>query len=624
MEDYWADNYVEKKRPLRDAIKHIRSGQRVFISSSAGEPQHLVRGLAEAADRLADIEIVRLLSMESVPLTLIANKSKDENLNIRSFYLGSVRSEELARNQRFLTPINLSYIPRLFKSRMFPLNVALIQVSPPDDFGWMSLGVSVDITLAAALSADIVIVQENQNMPWILGSGFIHVNDVDVIVEHEEVLKTIGDRQDAEQGNMIARHVARLVDDGSTIQISLGATPSQTLLTFSEKNDLGVHSLFVTDGMMHLVSKGNITNKNKGFNDGKMVASTAIGSKELYEFLNYNPSVDFHAADYVCDPRIISRHNHMVSMNIAIAIDLTGQVAVDAFALNYYTGVTGINDFIRGAALADGGKSILMLNSTHANNQKSCIVPSLKDTAVVVPRGDVHYVVTEYGAVNLLGKSFQDRAKALISISHPDFREELFFQAKQMGLISADRTMRKSIHGIYPFKLEEVIQIDDIPITMRPAKPVDERRIQEHFYEMEENDVIARFFHKKSKFVRDEVENISQIDYIKEFTFVAVMGEIGFENVIGIAEYALDEASNIAEVAFSINGEWQGKGLGKILIRKLSEVARENGILGLKAYVLPENQGMIHLFNTLPYKVSTAVDDDMELSCKFDELKHTH
>ena len=623
MDHYWADSYVEKKRPLREAIKLIRSGQRVFISSSAGEPQYLVRGLAEAADRFADIEIVRLLSMESTPLTLIANKSKDENLNIRSFYLGSVRSQELARNQRFLTPTNLSYIPRLFKSRMFPLNVALIQASPPDDFGWMSLGVSVDITLAAALSADIVIVQENPEMPWILGSGFIHVNDVDVIVEHEEDLKTIGEREEAEEGNMIARHVARLVDDGSTIQISLGATPSQTLLTFSDKNDLGVHSLFVTDGMMHLVSKGNITNRKKDFNEGKMVASTAIGSKELYEFLNYNPSVDFHPADYVCDPRVISRHNHMVSMNIAIAIDLTGQVAVDAFALNYYTGVTGINDFIKGAALAEGGKSILMLNSTHANKQKSCIVPRLGDTAVVVPRGDVHYVVTEYGAVNLLGKSFQDRAQALISISHPDFREELFFEAKQMGLISADRTLSKAIHGVYPFKLEEVVRIDDIAVTMRPAKPIDERRIQEHFYDMEENDVIARFFHKKSKFVRDEVETLSQIDYIKEFTLVAVTGEIGFEKVIGIGEYALNEASNIAEVAFSINGDWQGKGLGKILIRKLSEVARENGISGLMAFVMPDNQAMIRLFNTLPYKVSTSVDEDMELRCKFDELKNT-
>jgi len=239
----------------------------------------------------------------------------------------------------------------------------------------------------------------------------------------------------------------------------------------------------------------------------------------------------------------------------------------------------------------------------------------------VVPRGDVHYVVTEYGAVNLLGKSYQDRAMALISISHPDFREELFYAAKQAGLISVDRTMRKSLHGIYPFKLEEAMEIDGSPVTVRPAKPVDERRIQEHFYGMQEHDVITRFFHTKSKFVRDEVENISQIDYIKEFTFVTVIGEIGFEKVIGIGEYALDESSNTAEIAFSVSSDWQGKGLGKILIRKLSEVARENGILGLKAYVLPENQSMIRLFNTLPYKVKTAVDDDMELSCKFDELK---
>jgi acyl-CoA hydrolase/GNAT superfamily N-acetyltransferase len=620
-EHYWADSYIEKKRPLGDAVKMIKSGQRVFVGSSSGEPQYLVSGLADAADQLTDIEIVRLLSLESIPLTLIANKSKDESLNIRSFYLGSVRSEELARNKRFLTPTNLSYIPRLFKSRMFPLNVALIQTSPPDDFGWMSLGVSVDIALAAALSADIVIAQENPRMPWILGSGFVHVNDVDVIVEHEEELKTISRQPDKETGNMIARHVARLVDDGSTIQISLGATPSQTLLALSDKNDLGVHSLFVTDGMMHLVSKGIITNRKKGFNEGKMVASTAIGSKELYEFLNFNPSVDFHPADYVCDPRVISRHHRMVTMNIAIAVDLTGQVAVDAFALNHYTGVTGINDFIRGAALAEGGKSILMLSSTHAGNEKSCIVPSLNDTAVVVPRGDVHYVVTEYGAVNLLGKSFQDRAMALISISHPAFREELFYNAKQMGLISSDRTIKKALHGIYPFKLEETMEIDGSVIMVRPAKPVDERRIQEHFYEMEENDVIARFFHARSKFVRDEVENISQIDYIKEFSFVAVLGEMGFEKVIGIGEYALDEVSNIAEIAFSIGSGWQGKGLGKILIRKLSDVARENGISGLKAYMLPENQGMLGLFNTLPYKVKTAVGDDMELSCKFDELK---
>lgn len=619
--DYWADNYVEKKRNVKEAISIIKSGQRVFIGSSCGEPQHLIRGLADKSCNFSDIEIVRLLSMESTSLTLIADETKDARLNIRSFYSGSVEPKTLAKNKRFLTPVNLSYVPRLFKNRMFPLNVALIQVSPPDDFGWMSLGVSVDITLSAAMSADIVIAQVNPSMPWVLGTGFIHVNDVDVIVEYEEDLLTIGKYKGKDDDSIIARHIARLVSDGSTIQLGIGATPAQTLLAFSEKNDLGIHSEFITEGMMHLVSKGVITNRKKGLNEGKMVASNAIGTKELYEFLNYNPSIDFGPSDYVCDPRIISQHKRMVTINLATAIDLTGQVSVDAFPFNHYSGVTSINDFTRGAAMAEGGKSILILRSTDISGKKSRIFPNLNDIGVVVPRSDVNYIVTEYGAVSLLGKSYQDRAMAIISVSHPDFREELFYKAKEMGLLSAGRKLNKSLNGVYPLKLEETKIIQDIEVTIRPAKPVDERRVQEHFYGMEGIDVFTRFFHAKKRFVRDEAEGISQIDYIKHLTIVAVVGEFGFRQVIGIGEYYLNEVTNMAEVAFSVSSEWQGKKIGKILFRKLAEGARENGILGLNAYVLPENRGMVRLFKTLPYKVKTIYEGELELSLKFDEVE---
>jgi len=619
--NHWADSYVEKKQSAKEAVGRIKSGQRVFIGSSGGEPQYLVKELADASVGFTDIEIVRLLSVESTPLSVIANKTKDESLNIRSFYLGSAMYGELADNRRFMTPVNLSYVPGMFKSRMFPLNVALIQVSPPDDFGWMSLGVSVDITLAAAQSADLVIAQINTNMPWILGSGFIHVNDVDIVIEHDEDLITLGNPEGVEEGSMIARHIARLIDDGSTIQLSLGATPENTLLALSEKNDLGIHSQFITDGMMHLVSKGVITNRKKGFNDGKLVASNAIGSRELYEFLNYNPSVDFHPSDYVSDPRIISRHNRMVAVNIALAIDLTGQVAADALPFNYYAGVTGINDFIRGAAMSKGGKSILMLRSRDITGNNSAIVPSLGNTSVVVSSGDVNYVATEYGVVNLLGKSYQDRAMALISIAHPDFREELFHQAKEMGLLSQDRKLAKNLHGVYPVKLEETLDVGDTQVLIRPAKPVDERRIQEHFYGMEQQDVFTRFFSCKNEVCRDEVEGMAQIDYIKHLTIVAVVGESGFGSVVGVGEYFLDPSNNMAEVAFSVSPDWQGKGLGKILIRKVSEAARENGISGLYALVLSSNRGMINLFKTLPYRVKTIAGPEMNLSCKFDELE---
>jgi acyl-CoA hydrolase/GNAT superfamily N-acetyltransferase len=617
---YWADKYIANRRSGAEAISMIRPGRRVFIGSSCGEPQHLVRGLANAFDSLKDIEIVRLMTLETTPLSLIANKTQDSALNIRSFYAGSAKSKAMARNQRFITPIHLSAIPRLFKSRLLPIHVALIQVSPPDDFGWMSLGVSVDITLAAAESADVVIAQVNSRMPRVLGRSFIHVNDVDVFVEYDEPLITIGPNPEFKAANDIARLIVRLVEDGSTLAIGLGTTTEAVMLALSDKNDLGIHSLFFTNDMMHLFSKGVITNRRKGFNDGKMVAACAIGSQDLYEFLDDNPAIEFHPVDYTNDPSVISRHKRMVAMSVVMGIDLTGQVAVDAMPNTHFSGVTGLLDFMRGSAAAPGGKSILMLSSTAGQGKESRIVPLLKDTAIVVPRSDVQHVVTEFGAVNLFGKSLQERAMALISIAHPNFRDELFFQAKKMGLLSAERTLHESIHGVYPVHLEEVLEIADQQVTVRPAKPVDERRIQEHFYSLDKEDVIARFFHDKRSFDKDEAEEVSQVDYIKDLTLLAIVGEFGFGQVVGIGEYLLDPATNYAEIAFSVSRPYQKMGLGKILLRKLASAAREHGIAGFFAYTSAQNQGMVRLFKRLPYKVTTVFDGEMvTLRCSFNE-----
>ncbi len=618
---YWADDYIENRRGATEALSQIRPGQRVFIGSSCGEPQHLVRELSELSGQFKDIEIIRLMTLETTPLSLIANKTKDHSLNLRSFYLGSAKAKGIARNMRFITPINMSAIPRLFKSRLLPIHVALIQVSPPDDFGWMSLGVSVDITLAAAQSADLVIAQVNSNMPRVLGRSFLHVNEVDFFVEYDEPLLTIGENPELAAANDIGRLIARrLIDDGSTLAIGLGTTSEAVMLALSDRNDLGIHTMYMTNEIMHLFSKGVITNRKKGFNEGKMVANSAIGSEDLYEFLNDNPAVEFHPSDYVCDPGIIARHYKMVAMSVAMSIDLTGQVAADAMPHSHFSGVTGISDFMRGAVQSAGGKSILMLPSTAMQGKKSRVVPFLNDTAVAAPRGDVHYVVTEYGAVNLFGKSFQERAMAMISIAHPDFRDELFFEAKKMGLLSSDRTVHESLHGVYPIHLEETLEIDGEQITVRPAKPVDERRIQEHFYNLDKDDVVARFFHEKTTFLKEEVEGVSQIDYVKDLTMVVIVGEFGFGRVVGIGEYLIDPATNVAEVAFSISKEYQKKGMGKILIKKLASAAMENDISGLVAYTSPNNRGMIKLFNQLAYKVSTFFDGDMlTLSCKFDE-----
>ena len=622
---YWADSYLEKKIAAAKAIKLIRSGQRVFIGSGCGEPQHLVQALTEQANTFSGLEIVRLLGRETASLTAIADRTKDTSLNIRSIYLGSAKSESIAPYKRFITPMNMSDVPGLFARRKMLLNVALIQVSEPDDFGWMSLGISVDVTMAAARSADLVIAQVNPRMPRVMGQSFIHVNYVDWIVEHEEDLLSVPpSRVVSDSAVLIGSHITHLIEDGSTLQIGLDAASQATVQGLGNKSDLGIHSQFLTDDIMHLYARGNVTNQKKGFNEGKMVASMAVGSHDLYEFLNDNPAVDFHPSDYVNDPFIISQNNRMVSLNVAYSMDLTGQVSAEASAATRFAGVSGIPDFVRGARRSAGGKSILMLSSTIQGpdgEPLSSVVPYFNDTAVVVPRGDVHYVVSEYGAVNLFGKSLQERVIAMISLAHPDYREELFEAAKEKGLIGRERTLGEAVKAVYPVRLEDTIIIDGEEVIIRPAKPVDERRIQEHYYTLPKEDVVSRFFGQKTVFARTDVEIRSQGDYVSSLTLVAVVGEFGFGRIVAVGESMQLETVNMSEVAFSISPDFQGKGLGKLFLSKLAEAARESGIAGLIAYTFPTNRAMIALFSTLPYKVTKQLEDgELILSCRFDEL----
>ncbi len=625
--DYWADTYLEKMVTAEKAISKINSGQRVFIGSGCGEPQILLQTLVENTNQFSGLEIVRLLGQETASLTAIADRTRDTNLNIRSIYLGSSKSDSIKKQRRFITPMNMSEVPMLFTTRRLPLNVALVQVSPPDDFGWMSLGISVDVTMAAARSADFVIAQVNPMMPRVMGQSFIHVNDVNLIVEHEEELLSVPPTAVAsEAAKKIGSHIAHLIVDGATLQIGLDAMSQATLQALSNRNDLGVHSQFLTDDIMHLYARGNINNKKKGINEGKMVASMAIGSPNLYEFLNDNPAVDFHPSDYVNDPFIIAQHNRMISMNVAHTMDVTGQVAAEASAGTRFAGVSGIPDFVRGAKKSPGGKSILMLFSTRETETgvESNIVPILNDTITVVPRGDVQYVVTEYGSLNLFGKSVQERVVGMISIAHPDFREHLFEEAKKRGFIGKERTLGEAARAVYPVQLEEVIHRDGEKLTIRPAKPVDERRIQEHYYNLPKEDVLTRFFSQKTVFARAEMETRSNVDYVNDLTLVAVIGEFGFGKVVAVAECMKIEKGNIAEVAFSVSEEYQGKGLGTFFIKKLADAARANGLLGLIAYTVPSNKAMINLFKTLPYKVTTTHEEgDLLLSCRFSELADT-
>lgn len=612
-------HYKSKLQNADSAVRMIRSGQRVFIGSSCGEPQHLVNALMDNAAFFSDVEIVRLLSVEGSLLALMADEYRGHKFNVRSIYQGSDQTKGLRANKRFITPMNLCAVPDLFKKRLFPLHFALIQVSPPDDHGWMSLGISVDVTLAAAQSADMVIAQVNPRMPRVPGHSFIHLNDVDVIVEHEEELLSAYDLPEYESAAEIAGITGNLVDDGSTIQLGLAELTKPIADAFAEKNDLGVHTEILTDDLMALVSKGVVTNRYKGLNEGKLIASGAIGSQELYQELHNNVALEFRPSDYVNHPAIISQNNKMIAINFALTMDLTGQVYADALPQNHFSGVTGMLDFIMGAAMSPLGKSIIVISARSIDGKTSRIIPKSDVGSILVPKGYVSYVVSEFGMVNLFGKNIEERAMAMISLAHPDFRDELFHTAQESGLIDRNRSLNESLFGVYPARMEETRLYDGIAVTFRPAKPVDGRLIQEHFYAMDKADVQTRFFSMRRSFYREDMENMFQVDYIKNLSIVAVTGEVGFEKVIGLGMYALDEGT-VAEVAFSVSKEWQGKGIASVLLEKISEAARETGITSLVAYMLPTNKGMIKLFNKLPYKVETTLEEGtLKLRCNFEK-----
>jgi acyl-CoA hydrolase/RimJ/RimL family protein N-acetyltransferase len=590
----------------------------VFIGSSCGEPQHLVQTLLDQTGRFSDLELVHLHSLEGSIIGLIDEETQGNNFQVRSIYQGSGLSRSLVANKRFLTSINLHQAPELFRQRRLPLHFALIQTTPPDALGWMNLGVSVDITLAAAMAADVVVAQVNPRLPRVPGYGMIHVDEVDYLVEREEDVLTALPLPELPETERIAQLLANLIPDGSTIQIAPGLTTRALLLALGGKNDLGVHTFYLTDALMELTAAGVVTNRRKGVNEGKSVASAAVGSRRLYDYLDGNPAVEFRPADYASHPGIIAQHQRMTAVNLASIMDLKGQVAADALPQTHFSGVTGIVDFVRGASLSPNGKSIVVLSSRTPDGGASAIVPELPAGAVVVAAGDVSWVVSECGAVNLFGKNNQERAMAMISLAHPDFREALFAAAKECHLIGSAYTLHESLYGSYPGWMEETKKHGDVEVLLRPAKASDQRLIQEHFYEMETQDVENRFFGYRKKFSRDDVSIMFQVDYRRNFSVVAFTGDDSFGKIVGVGGYMADEGSSVAEVAFSVSKEWQGKGLAGALQRKVVDAALENGLSGLVAITRAANHSMIRLFKKLPYEVTVSYDDGLVvLKCNF-------
>jgi len=606
----WMQTYAEQVETPAEAVEHVRPGHRVFIGTGCGQPLRLVQALVDRADTLADVEIVHLLTLGDAPY---ATKELAATFRINSFFIGENVRDLIQEGFGAYTPIFLSDIPRLFDSGRLPLDAALIHVSPPDANGLCSLGVSVDIVKSAAENASLVIAQVNPRMPRTLGNSFIHVHDIDVLVPVDDELVEYVAPEPTEATRRIGEYVAGLVDDGATLEFGIGRIPQSIIEHLRDKKDLGVHTEMITDSMIELIDAGVITGRRKSTDREKIVASFCVGSRRLYDYVDNNAAFAFHPTEYVNDPIVIGRQNRPVAINTALEVDLTGQVGADSIGGAFYSGIGGQVDFNRGAAHAPDGKAIIALPATARDGGVSRIVTRLSAGAgVVTTRGDVHYVVTEYGVAYLHGKSVQERALALISIAHPDFRAQLLKDAVEARFLHPEFAKVEGKLVVGPSELRTTRLLGDgTQVTFRPIHPTDEPLITDLFYALSQETIYYRFMSRSKKVPRSEIQNFVFIDHRTELAIVCTVPEAHGEDVIAIGRYYLDEKSNMAEVAFVVRDDWQNRGIGTALLRYLAQIAVRNGIRGFTAEVLRANRAMQRVFHKTDYKVTSAPQDDV-------------
>lgn len=429
----WVDEYKKKLVSAEEAVSDIKSGQRVYISGNAATPYVLVKSLSERKDELKDVELVHVLLLGDDPFSRLEMQG---HFRHNSLFVGPADRKAINEGRADYVPIFLHQIPNLFYSGQMPLDVALLHLSSPDEHGFMSYGVEVLCSKAAAETAKKVIAQVNEEMPRVLGDSFIHVSRIDKIVEVSEPLPELQKKPFSEVEKKIGRFIADLIDDGSTLQLGIGGIPDAVLAALKDRQDLGIHTEMVSDGVMEAIESGVITGAKKTSHPYKVILTFLLGSKKLYDFVDNNPVFEAHPTDYTNHPFIVSQNDNMVAINSAIEVDITGQVCSDSIGKFIYSGFGGQVDFIRGAAHSKGGKPIIALPSTAQKGKSSRIVPFLKKGAgVVTTRADVMFVVTEYGMAYLHGKNLNERTRSLINIAHPKFRDELTKEAKARNLI---------------------------------------------------------------------------------------------------------------------------------------------------------------------------------------------
>ncbi|MCL5736162.1 MAG: GNAT family N-acetyltransferase [Actinobacteria bacterium] len=617
----WQSKYRNMVMTAEQAVSHVRPGQRVLVGTGGAQPLRLVRALVARHTYLADLQVLQSLTFGEAPYAL---EELSDYFSVNTFFVSANIRSVVQKGYGHYTPISLSEIPRLLGSGELPLDVAMIQVSPPDAQGRCSLGISVDIVKSAAANAGLVIAQVNPQMPWTLGNSFLSVLDLDILVPADEPLieaTTLGPVDHTSMGGpaepaedvvrAIGQNVASLVEDGSTLELGLGHIPQAVIPFLKKKTNLGIHSELITDAIIDLIESGAITGSQKSTDRGKIVTSLAIGTKRLYDYVDNNPRFSFNPTEYVNDPLVIGQQNKMVAVNTALEVDLTGQVCADSLGTSFYSGVGGQADFSQGAGRSPGGRVIIALPSTADGGSVSRIVAPLKPGAgVVTTRVAVHYVVTEYGIAYLRGKNVQERVMALITIAHPDFREELLTKAVESHWVHPEMADVEGRFFVGPEEVRTTTVLDDgTQISFRAMGPTDEPATRDLFYSLSRETLYYRYMSHLERIPRKQLRNYVYIDHRNEVAIVGTLREAHGEEIIAIGGYYLDQKTNRAEVAFIVRDDWQRRGIGTFIMKHLIGIAKRNGIAGFTAEVLIGNKPMQAVLDHSALTVRRTVEE---------------
>jgi acyl-CoA hydrolase/GNAT superfamily N-acetyltransferase len=611
----WHDKFVSEE----EIFSHVHAGDRIFIGTGCGEPQYLVQALTDfvknSPKAIFDAELIHVWTLGPAPY---ADKKFQETFRLDSFFIGDSSRNAVNLGTADYTPVPLSAVPGIFRREIRPIDIALIQTSPPDKYGYMSLGISVDIVKAATEKASIIVAQINTNMPRVQGDGFINIRDVDFVIHHDEPLLEYTLESAGEIIQAIGKYVSRIIEDESTIQVGYGIVPNAVVPFLDQKKHLGVHTELLSDGIVELMKNGVIDNTKKSIDTGKTVAAFCMGKKETYEFLDDNPSIEFKTIDYVSNPLIIAKNRLMTAINSAMEIDLTGQATAESLRGAFHFGIGGQADFMRGAIMAPDGKSILALPSTALQDTVSRIVPSLLEgTGITLTRGDVHYVVTEYGIAYLHGKNIRERAMDLIAIAHPKFRPWLIEEAKKRLLIYKDQAFISGEKGEYRAALETHRAMKNgLSLLLRPVKIGDEPLLKDFFYSLSEDSMYRRFFSVRMDMPHKRLQEFVAVDFAKRMVILAIIEDKIRLNVVGLGQFDTNKDTHTAEVALVVKDEYQNMGIGHELLSYLYHLARKRGLLGFTAEVLTENLPMLNLFGNMGFeieKVSSEGSYEMKL-----------